>query len=93
MLSADTLAFVCCVICSYFFLQQTILQEAAFGIALSLVLAFVVLNMATANYIIASMATGTILVIVACVVGFTVMMGWKLGVRWVSHHDGNRVSQ
>ena len=41
----------------YFYLQDTILQEAVFGIILSVALAFIVLVMATGNYIVSAMAS------------------------------------
>jgi len=65
---------------SYFYLQQQITDEAFQGMGLSLSFAFVVLVLSTMNWIIALMATFTIFCIVVCVIGFVVMMGFKLGV-------------
>lgn len=65
---------------SYFYIQETIIQEAVFGIFLSLILAFVILTFATANWIIAIYSVFTIFVVVICVMGFGMANGWKLGV-------------
>lgn len=63
----------------YYALQRTILREAIGGILLSLLFAFIILTLATNNYIIAVYAVGTIAALVIAVIAFTVMMGWKLG--------------
>merc|ERR1712113_780959 len=47
---------------------------------LSLILAFVILTFATANWIIAIYSVFTIFVVVICVMGFGMANGWKLGV-------------
>ena len=65
---------------SYYFLQEKIIQEAAFGIALSLGFAFIILTLATQNWIMAMYSVMVIFAIVMCVIGFTVANGWKLGV-------------
>eukprot|EP01083_Nonionella_stella_P145858 457967_1 len=64
----------------YFFLQKQIIREAFVGIFLSLTLAFTVLVLATNNYILSLMCIFVIFCIVVCVMGFVVLMGWKLGV-------------
>jgi len=65
---------------AYFFLQEQLLSECVFGIVLALFCAFLILNWATKNYIIATVATCTIAMIVMLVIGFTVALGWKLGI-------------
>eukprot|EP00494_Astrolonche_serrata_P024814 UN25074 len=65
---------------SYYYLQATLLSETYSGIALSLTFAFVILNIATANYVMACVATAVITQIVIMILGFTVIMGWKLGI-------------
>ncbi len=65
---------------SYYFVQKQIIGEAIFGIALSLALAFIVITLATQNWIIAMYSCFVIFVIVICVMGFATMNGWKLGV-------------
>eukprot|EP01083_Nonionella_stella_P067628 179021_1 len=65
---------------SYYFVQNQIINEAVFGIGLSLLLAFIVLSLATGNWLIAMYSCFVIFAIVICVIGFTVMNGWKLGV-------------
>lgn len=65
---------------SYFFIQEKIIQEAAFGIGLSLLFAFIILTLATQNWMMSMYAVFVIFSIVMCVVGFTVANGWKLGV-------------
>merc|ERR1719385_455148 len=64
----------------YFFIQEKIIQEAAFGICLSLLFAFIVLTIATGNWVMAAYSCIVIFSIVMCVIGFTVANGWKLGV-------------
>ena len=49
------------------------------GISISLVLALVILVIATNNWVIALMSAFVIFMIVVCVIGFSVMLGWKLG--------------
>eukprot|EP01083_Nonionella_stella_P209687 759858_1 len=68
------------IIFSYYFIQKQIIGEAIFGIGLSLALAFVVLTLATQNWIIAMFSCFVIFVIVISVMGFATMNGWKLGV-------------
>ena len=65
---------------SYFFIQQQIIREAFMGIGLSLMFAFIVLTLATGNWMMAIYSVCTIFAIVICVIGFTVANGWKLGV-------------
>merc|ERR1712083_502374 len=65
---------------SYFFIQEKIIIEAAQGITLSLVFAFIILTIATQNWMMAMYSVGVIFAIVMCVIGFTVANGWKLGV-------------
>merc|ERR1711972_684736 len=65
---------------SYFFIQKQIIREAYFGIGLSLLLAYVILTLATQNFLMALYSCATILAIVICVMGFTVANDWKLGV-------------
>jgi len=64
----------------YFFLQEQIIAEAFQGIALSLFLAWCVMLVASGNWLIATMAIGTIGLMVLGVIAFTVWNGWKLGV-------------
>eukprot|EP01084_Bolivina_argentea_P002492 4596_1 len=65
---------------SYYFLQKQIIREAFVGIFISLLLALIILIIATNNIIISLMCIFVIFCIVVCVIGFTVLMGWKLGV-------------
>merc|ERR1712083_1295553 len=65
---------------SYFFIQEKIIIEAAQGITLSLVFAFIILTIVTQNWMMAMYSVGVIFAIVMCVIGFTVANGWKLGV-------------
>jgi len=65
---------------SYFYLQKQLLSECILGIGLALFFAFIILNWATKNYVIATVATCVISIIVVLVIGFTVMVGWKLGI-------------
>merc|ERR1719471_2723159 len=65
---------------SYYFIQEKIIAEAVFGIALSLLFAFIILTLATQNWMMSMYAVFVIFSIVMCVVGFTVANGWKLGV-------------
>eukprot|EP01083_Nonionella_stella_P133253 405052_1 len=65
---------------AYYFVQDQIVYEAIFGIGLSLTLAFIILSLATGNWLVAMYSCFVIFVIVVCVIGFTVMNGWKLGV-------------
>jgi len=65
---------------SYFFLQKELTREAYTGIAYSIIAAFFVLSVFTYNWVIGLLATVTILCIIFCVMGFTVLNGWLLGV-------------
>lgn len=65
---------------SYFYLQEQLISECVLGIVLALFAAFLILNWATRNYIIATVSTCVISIIVILVIGFTVMCGWKLGI-------------
>ena len=71
---ADDIAF------SYFYLQRKILEEAVFGILLSLSLAFVVLCLATANWYVSLFAIVNIGTMVLGTIAFTVATGSKLGI-------------
>jgi hypothetical protein len=64
----------------YFYLQEKLVGEAFAGIGISIALSLVVLTLATRNVIVSLFATLSIACIVICMVGFTVMMGWRLGV-------------
>eukprot|EP01063_Lacrimia_lanifica_P008424 TRINITY_DN1545_c0_g2_i1.p1 TRINITY_DN1545_c0_g2~~TRINITY_DN1545_c0_g2_i1.p1 ORF type:complete len:1138 (+),score=349.38 TRINITY_DN1545_c0_g2_i1:40-3453(+) len=64
----------------YFFVQEKLVGEAMFGIALSLGLAWVVLTVATRNVVLSSLAVLSITEIVVCVVAYAVCVGWKLGI-------------
>ncbi len=64
----------------WFFVQRKMIQECMQGIGLSLLFAWIIITLATRNWIIGLMSTFVIFVIVAMVIGFAVMMGWKLGV-------------
>jgi len=65
---------------SYFYTQRQIIDEAIIGIGVSLSLALLVLTVATGNWAMALYSTFTIGAIVICVMGFTTLNGWKLGV-------------
>eukprot|EP01060_Flectonema_neradi_P005178 TRINITY_DN13434_c0_g1_i1.p1 TRINITY_DN13434_c0_g1~~TRINITY_DN13434_c0_g1_i1.p1 ORF type:complete len:934 (+),score=153.99 TRINITY_DN13434_c0_g1_i1:447-3248(+) len=64
----------------FIFVRKILVEEAFEGIMLSLVLAFVILVLATTNVLVALYAAITILCIVVCTVGTIVLLGWKLGV-------------
>lgn len=63
----------------YFKLQETITNECFQGIAISLSLAYVVLLLATRNFILATIAIANIGSIVCSVIAFAHWNGWKLG--------------
>jgi len=65
---------------TYFFLQEQLTMEAFSGIAYSIIAAFCVLSVFTLNWVVGLLATITIACIILCVMGFTVLNGWKLGV-------------
>ena len=75
-----SLTFTDRIVFAYFYLQQQIIKEAFIGIGLSLFLSLIVLITATNNWIMSLMSVITIFCIVTCVIGFTVIMQWKLGV-------------
>eukprot|EP00903_Cladosiphon_okamuranus_P018081 g16640.t1 len=64
----------------WFFLQEQIIQEAFQSIFLSLFFAFIIMCIATSNWIVSALATFTITAMVGGVIAFTVANGWKLGV-------------
>ena len=64
----------------YYFEQRQIVREAYNGIALSLAFAFVILTLATQNWMMALYSVFTIFSIVVCVMGFSTLNGWKLGI-------------
>mmetsp|Transcript_35647 Transcript_35647/g.92927 ORF Transcript_35647/g.92927 Transcript_35647/m.92927 type:complete len:609 (-) Transcript_35647:346-2172(-) len=64
----------------YYRVSETMIAEAFTGIAISLSVAFVVLTIATSNIIVGLLSTLCIAAIVTCVLGFTVLQGWKLGI-------------
>ena len=64
----------------YYYNQRQIVNEAYSGIALSLLFAFIVLTLATQNWIMALYSVFTIFSIVVCIMGFTTLNGWKLGI-------------
>jgi len=65
---------------NYFFLQEELSREAYAGIAYSVIASFFVLSVFTYNWVVGLLATVTILCIIFCVMGFTVLNGWLLGV-------------
>eukprot|EP01065_Artemidia_motanka_P010786 TRINITY_DN1577_c0_g1_i1.p1 TRINITY_DN1577_c0_g1~~TRINITY_DN1577_c0_g1_i1.p1 ORF type:complete len:1229 (+),score=201.00 TRINITY_DN1577_c0_g1_i1:165-3851(+) len=60
--------------------QETLVQTAISGIILGLVLALIVLVLATGNVIVGVLATMTIVLIVIMVLGIIYFAGWKIGV-------------
>ena len=64
----------------YYYLQEEILYEAYTGIGMSLFLAFIILTLATQNWITSLYSVIVISSIVICVMGFTTFNGWKLGI-------------
>jgi len=63
------------------FTKQKLMKEEAFkGIFLSLLFAFIILAFATNNVVVAFLSIMCITSVVMCIVGFTVMNGWKLGI-------------
>ena len=65
---------------SFYFLNETFIQETFMSIMLSLVLCFVVLTLVGGNIIMAGLSVGTILLIVIDIFAFTVLLGYDLGV-------------
>jgi len=65
---------------AYYYLQDALLTECVNGIMLALILAYIILNIATGNYIIATVSITVITIVVTMIMGFTVMLGWKLGI-------------
>jgi predicted RND superfamily exporter protein len=65
---------------SYYFLNETLLDETYSNIALSLVLSFIILSVIGGNPIMAFLSVATIAMIVVDIFAFTVLMGFKLGV-------------
>eukprot|EP00039_Didymoeca_costata_P004170 m.71768 g.71768 ORF g.71768 m.71768 type:complete len:1159 (+) comp12276_c0_seq1:222-3698(+) len=65
---------------AFYFLNETLLDETFSGIGLALILAFIVLTLVTGNPYMALLTVGTILLIVADVMAFTVIAGYRLGV-------------
>jgi len=64
---------------AYYYLQEKLIGECYFGIGLAIGLAFVILNIATGNWVISLISTLIIGMLVLMVMGFTVMQDWKLG--------------
>lgn len=64
----------------YYRLSEVMQNEAFLGIGISLAVAAVVLTVATHNIVIGIVSTLCIGAIVVCVVAFTVLQGWKLGI-------------
>lgn len=63
----------------YFYLQKQIVRDAFSGIVLSLVFAWIILNFATGNILMATYSVVAILLMVCGVIAFTVTLGWKIG--------------
>lgn len=66
---------------------QELVDTATQGISVGIVLAFVVITLATKNVITGLLATLNIGVVTLSVVGLIPMAGWKLGVRYVTVCD------
>lgn len=60
-------------------LQETYVRMAFSGLGMGLVIAFVVLLLATMNFIVSVLSMVTIICALACVIGQVVMRGWQLG--------------
>jgi len=60
-------------------LQETYVRMAFTGVATGLAIAFVVLLIATMNFIVTLLSILTIMAALACVVGVVVLRGWELG--------------
>lgn len=65
---------------SYYYLNETLLNETFTNIGLSLILSFIVLSLVGGNPIMAFLSVATIGMIVVDIFAFTVLMGFKLGV-------------
>jgi len=65
---------------TYYVMQSVILEECFSGIFLALLFAFLVMVFATGNWLISVYAIIVILGLVIDVMGFTVMLGYRLGV-------------
>jgi len=68
------------IIWTYFIMQSVILAECYSGIFLALAFAYFVIVFATGNWILSTYAIIVILGLVIDVMGFTVMLGYRLGV-------------
>ena len=67
---------------------QTLADSAIQGVILGIALAFPLLVMATMNIILGTMATISIGLTTACVIGVIPIAGWKLGVSVFLNLDG-----
>eukprot|EP01029_Cantina_marsupialis_P015498 TRINITY_DN3397_c0_g2_i1.p1 TRINITY_DN3397_c0_g2~~TRINITY_DN3397_c0_g2_i1.p1 ORF type:complete len:1120 (+),score=360.69 TRINITY_DN3397_c0_g2_i1:84-3362(+) len=63
----------------FFWLQDAMVVEAWLGIAYAIAVVFVIMLISTMNIIITLIGTGLIGSVVVCVIGFTVLNGWYLG--------------
>ena len=64
-------------------LLQTLANNAIYGIAIGVGLAFPILVIATGNIITGFLATLSMVSSTVCVIGVVTLGGWKLGVRFV----------
>eukprot|EP01029_Cantina_marsupialis_P019903 TRINITY_DN4629_c0_g2_i7.p1 TRINITY_DN4629_c0_g2~~TRINITY_DN4629_c0_g2_i7.p1 ORF type:complete len:889 (+),score=242.99 TRINITY_DN4629_c0_g2_i7:376-2667(+) len=63
----------------FFFLQEALVDEAWEGIFYAMVVVFVVMLLSSMNIIVTVVGTALISSVVVCVIGFTVLNGWYLG--------------
>eukprot|EP01029_Cantina_marsupialis_P016426 TRINITY_DN3655_c1_g1_i1.p1 TRINITY_DN3655_c1_g1~~TRINITY_DN3655_c1_g1_i1.p1 ORF type:complete len:437 (-),score=150.42 TRINITY_DN3655_c1_g1_i1:130-1440(-) len=64
----------------FFWLQEAMVIEAWLGIAYAIIVVFVIMTISSMNWIIALIGTALIASVVVCVIGFTVLNGWYLGI-------------
>ena len=69
-------------ICKFLLLNQSLVNSAIMGIVIGICSAWVILVLTTFNFIIGTLATITIGLVTACVVGMIPLLGWTLGVRF-----------
>eukprot|EP01029_Cantina_marsupialis_P015488 TRINITY_DN3397_c0_g1_i13.p1 TRINITY_DN3397_c0_g1~~TRINITY_DN3397_c0_g1_i13.p1 ORF type:complete len:1108 (+),score=359.62 TRINITY_DN3397_c0_g1_i13:207-3326(+) len=63
----------------FFYLQEAMVEEAWLGIAYAIGIVFIVMLVSTQNIIVTIIGTALIGSVVVCVIGFTVLNGWYLG--------------
>ena len=76
-----------------FLLLQMLIQNAIYGIVISVCLAFPILVIATGNIIVGALATFSLCCCTVCVIGVIPLGGWKLGVSIKTYSESDQVIQ